>query len=309
MTSWKQQAAALAATGAISWRQIAKVLGVPKSSISDFLRQHGDKPVVKKTKDEGTTHLLIPDSQVKPGVSLDYLEWIGKYIVRKRPDVVVHIGDFADMESLSTYDKGKRSAEGKRLQADIDVAKEGMKILLKPLRALQKAQMEAEEEIYTPRLVLTLGNHEDRLTRYVNDNPELHGTVGTHSLGYENDGWEVVPFLKPIEIDGVAYCHYFPNVMTGKPLGGSAAAMLKTIGTSFTMGHRQTLDVATRFLPHSGQQQWGLIAGAAYTHDEEYKGPQGNHHWRGIVLKHNVCEGSYDPLFISLDWLEKEYGQ
>jgi hypothetical protein len=35
---------------------------------------------------------------------------------------------------------------------------------------------------------------------------------------------------------------------------------------------------------------------------------QGNKHWRGIVVKHNVRNGSYDPLFISLGWLEKEYG-
>ena len=96
--------------------------------------------------------------------------------------------------------------------------------------------------------------------------------------------------------------------MTGKPLAGTAANMLKTIGESFTMGHRQVLDVSTRFLPASGQQQWGLICGGCYMHQEDYKGVQGNKHFRGIVLKHNVHNGSYDPLFVSLDWLEKEYG-
>jgi hypothetical protein len=96
--------------------------------------------------------------------------------------------------------------------------------------------------------------------------------------------------------------------MTGRALTGTAQNMLKTIGESFTMGHRQTLDVATRFLPASGKQQWGMVVGAGYVHEEHYKGKQGNHHWKGIVVKHNVKDGSYDPLFISMSWLESEYG-
>lgn len=309
MKEWQVNALALSKTGVLSWRGIAKALQIPKSTLSDFLRRHKAQAEHEKgSKEDGTTHLYIPDSQVRDGVSLEFLTWIGKYIVRKRPDVIIHAGDFADMECLSTYDKGKRTAEGKRVEKDIEAAVKGMTMLLKPLRDLQTAQREAGEPVYEPRMVITLGNHEDRINRHVNVNPELHGFLSIKDLRYEEFGWEVVPFLTPIVIDGISYCHYFPNVMTGKPLGGAAAGMLKTIGTSFTQGHRQTLDVTTRFLPTDGQQQWGIIAGACYSHDEDYKGVQGNRHWRGIILKHNVDSGSYDPLFVGLDWLEKEYG-
>ena len=309
---WQAQALALEKTGTMSWRDIANMLDMPKSTISDYLRKY---TAVKKESEADVvdfienTHLVIPDSQVRPGVSLEYLRWIGEYIVRKQPEVIIHLGDFADMESLSSYDKGKRSAEGKRVQADIDVAILGMDTLLDPLWKFQWGQEQRGEKVYRPRMVLTLGNHEDRITRHVNANPELHGFLDISSLKYEEFGWEVYPFLTPVIIHGVCYCHYFPNVMTGKALSGSAMNMLKTIGRSFTMGHRQTLDVTTRFLPSDGKQQWGLIAGAAYAHEEDYKGVQGNHHWRGIIVKHNVKNGSYDPLFISLDWLEKEYGK
>lgn len=310
---WKTNATALAGAGAMSWREIARVLGVAKSSVSDYLRANVQvveepKQETEIVKAEGTTHLYIPDSQIRPGVSLEFLEWIGKYIVRKQPDVIIHAGDFADMESCSSYDKGKRSAEGKRVQADINISIEGMEKLLVPLREYQALQRWRGEKVYEPRMVITLGNHEARLTRHIDAHPELHGFLGIEDLKYKEFGWEVVPFLTPIVIDGVSYCHYFPNVMTGKPLSGSVANMLKTIGTSFTQGHRQTLDVATRFLPTTGQQQWGIVAGACYEHDESYKGVQGNHHWRGIIVKHNVEGGSYDPLFISLDWLRGEYG-
>jgi hypothetical protein len=301
----------------MSRREIAEFLGVKRSTCLDYLRayykalsEQDDSPqvLVTTTEQPSKTHLVIPDTQVRPGISLDYLRWIGEYIVRKRPDVVVHIGDHADMPSLSAWDKGKSTAEGKRVTEDIQWSIAGMEALLTPLWNLQEQQAEAGEAMYNPRLVLTLGNHEERINRHVDANAELQGFLSIADLKYEEMGWEVVPFLTPINIDGISYCHYFPNVMTGKPLSGTAQNMLKTIGESFTMGHRQTLDVTTRFLPSSGKQQWGMICGASYTHEEHYKGVQGNKHWRGIVLKHNVRDGSYDPLFVSMQWLKEEYG-
>lgn len=266
------------------------------------------KIVTDPTKQEGT-HLFIPDTQCKAGISLDYLRWVGEYIIRKKPDVIIHAGDHADMESLSSYDKGKKSAEGKRVQRDINAAIEGMEALLEPLYNLQQSELERYGEIkYKPRLLITLGNHEDRINRYVESTPELEGFLSIDNLKYTEFGFEVIPFLTPIEVGGIFYCHYFQNVMTGKPLSGTAANMLKVLGKSFTAGHRQQLDIATRYLQADGTQQYGLIAGACYKHEEGYKGVQGNHHWRGIVVKHRVKDGSYDPLFVSLDWLEQEYG-
>ena len=74
-------------------------------------------------------HLIIPDTQVKPGVDLNYLAWVGKYIVEKKPDVVVQIGDFADMPSLSSYDTGKKSFEGRRYKDDIELTEQQKTIL------------------------------------------------------------------------------------------------------------------------------------------------------------------------------------
>ena len=106
-------------------------------------------------------------------------------------------------------------------------------------------------------------------------------------------------------LDGVAYAHFFYNPMTGKPFGGNVESRLKTIGHTFTMGHQQTLMYGLRFV--AGKSQHGLIAGSCYLHDEDYKGPQGNSHWRGIIVKHEVRDGSYDPMFVSLDYLCRRY--
>ena len=42
-------------------------------------------------------------------------------------------------------------------------------------------------------------------------------------------------------------------------------------------------------------------------HDESYKGPQGNDHWRGVVVKNEVVDGEYDIMKISLDYLLRKY--
>lgn len=260
----------------------------------------------KKCK-PNVTHLMIPDTQVKDGIDMSYLAWIGQYIVDKRPEVIVHIGDHADMPSLSSYDKGKKSAEGKTVHKDIAASIEGMRILLQPLADLQAKQKLNKKKVYKPKMVITLGNHEERIMRHVNSNPELHEWLSYDNLKYKEMGWEVYDYLQPVIINGVTYCHFMANPMTGKPYGGAALNILSKVGESFCMGHKQTLDVATRFLPASGKQQWAIIAGACYLHDEAYKGYQGNHHWRGIVVKHNVKDGSFNPMFVSLDYLRERY--
>ncbi len=56
--------------------------------------------------------LVIGDTQVKPGETQEHIEHIGEYIVDKRPDVIVCIGDWFDFPSLSSYDKGKNLLRG-----------------------------------------------------------------------------------------------------------------------------------------------------------------------------------------------------
>jgi hypothetical protein len=253
-----------------------------------------------------TKHLFIPDVQAKEGVPMEHLEWIGKFIVDKKPDVIVNIGDFADMPSLSSYDKGKKSFEGRRYKKDIAAACEAMNKLLGPLRAYNDKAKANHKARYKPRMVLTLGNHEERILRACEASPELDGVIGYHDLPY--DDWEVYDFLEPAFVDGVCYTHYMSNPMSGRPYGGQAATVLKNVGHSFVVGHAQKLEVATRHLV-TGQQQWGIVAGACYLHDEGYKGPQGNQHWRGVIMLHRVNNGSFDPMFISLDYLKERYSE
>jgi len=255
-----------------------------------------------------TEHIIIPDTQAKANVPTDHLAWIGQYIVDEfhgKAVKIIHLGDHADMPSLSMYDKGKKRMEGRRYQQDIEAANDAWAVLNAAFVEYNKVQKRTRHALWQPERHILLGNHEDRINRAVNMDAQLEGVISTDQLNYATTGWKVKPFLDVLWLDGVAYSHYFYNPMTGKPLGGNVEARLKSIGHTFTMGHQQTLAYGLRFV--AGKSQHGLVAGSCYLHDEDYKGPQGNAHWRGIIVKHEVKDGSYDPMFVSLNYLCNRY--
>lgn len=242
------------------------------------------------------THLIIPDCQVHADVPTQHLEWVGKYIAAKRPDVIVCIGDFADMPSLCSYNKGKKIAEGQRYVKDIEAAREAMGLLVSQWRNVPG---------YRPRMVLTLGNHEDRITRVAEDNAMLDGAVSVHDLAYESFGWEVFPYLQVVKIDGVEYAHYFKGLgAKGFPVL-SAKALLSARGGSAIMGHTQHTDVSF----HPKTQQIGIFCGTCYLHNEKYLGEQGNVQRRQILMLHEVKDGCFDPMFVSLEYLRRRYAR
>lgn len=249
--------------------------------------------------------LFLPDNQVKPGDDLTFLRQIGHYILHKKPDVVVHAGDFADMESLSSYDKGKKAFEGRRYKADIAAAHAGMEALLGPLNEYNEQQKRNKKAPYKPRLVLTLGNHEERILRTIQNEPLLDGTIGLEDLKYKEFGWEVHDFLEVVVIEGVAFSHYFGTGTMGRP-ASSAQAMLNKKLMSTVAGHQQGRQSAS-VVRADGKRMTAIIAGSCYEHLEGYLGPQGNRHWHGLVMLHNVKDGEFDECFIPLHYIKQRY--
>lgn len=254
-----------------------------------------------------TTHAVIPDCQVKPGHSTDYLERIGMFLAEKKPDVIVQIGDFADLPSLSSYDVGKKSFEGRRYKDDIKATHEALERLTRPIDAESKRLQRNRKTRWVPRRILTLGNHENRLNRVTEDDPKLDGTIGISDLGYEGYGFEVHPFLSPVFVDGVAYAHYFTSGVMGRPVGNARLLVVKKL-MSCVMGHQQHWDIH-RSVRADGKACIGLISGSCYEHDEDYLGPQGNNYDRGFWMLHEVEDGDFQPMFVSLKYLEKRYGK
>jgi hypothetical protein len=246
---------------------------------------------------------VIPDTQVKPGVDTKYLENIGKYILEKKPDVIVHMGDHWDMPSLSSYDVGKKAFEGRRYKHDIEAGNLGMAALLKPLTEFNERAKANHKPRYSPRKVFLMGNHENRINRAVNSDPKLEGTIGVNDLNLQ--GWETYDFLEVALIGGIAFSHYFVTGVAGRP-ASTANAQLNKKHMSCIAGHQQGMQIATAERA-DGQRLTSIIAGSCYEHDEDYLGHQGNKHWRGFLMLHEVQDGQFDLMPLSLNYINQKY--
>jgi hypothetical protein len=207
------------------------------------------------------------------------------------------------MSSLSSYDIGKKSFEGKRYVKDIEAATTGMALLLQPLVDFNNKAKKNKEKQYKPRMVLTLGNHEQRIERAIENDPKLEGLISYDDLPYKD--WEVYLYLTPVVIDGIAYCHYFPSGVMGRPTA-SAALLVSKMHMSCVAGHQQGKQIAYGKRP-DGSSITCIIAGSCYEHDENYLDIQTNNHWRGIIMLHEINDGSCDEMFVSLKYLKEKY--
>lgn len=240
-------------------------------------------------------HYVIPDTQIVPGRSLEFIRWIGAHIAEVCPDVVIHLGDHWDMPSLSSYDKGKRSSENRRYYRDIEAGNAAMAMLAEYIpRKTQK--------------VFCIGNHEQRIARYVNDHAELEGSLGLSNLLLR--GWHVRPFLVPIVVDGIAYCHFFPRSSDGRVMQNKNGARNARIQAqrefrSCTAGHQQGFDYHEHYTDSRVIQS--MIVGSAYPYKMGYLTDQGQNHFRGVVVKRVYAKGYYDFSRYSLGYLRNLY--
>lgn len=249
------------------------------------------------------THLVIPDVHATPGVSNRRAEWLGKLINDIKPDVVINLGDTADMPSLCSYDRGKKTFQGRTYKADIDVHNDFQERLWSTVRATKKR---------LPLRVTLIGNHEQRIDRAIEVQPELEGVISYDDLCLDRWYDHVVHYNGStpgtIDLDGITYAHYVVSGVAGRPIGGEhgAYSLISKKFASTTVGHSHVLDFCTR-TSVNGSRLLGLVAGCYQEHSPAFAGESAHNWWRGVIVKRNVEEGAYDPQFISIEALQKEY--
>jgi len=207
------------------------------------------------------------------------------------------------MPSLSGYDKGKKSFQGRTYQADIHAHQDFQARLWDTVRAAKKR---------LPRSIYLVGNHEERIRKAINVQPELEGAIGLHDLELEHWYDTVVPYdgNTPgiITVDGISYAHYFTSGVMGKAIGGAnpARALLKAQHTSCTSGHLHLADWAVETSAH-GKKIMGMFCGVFQDYRSDWAGGSNDLWWRGVIVKRDVHDGCYDPEFISIERLKREY--
>lgn len=231
--------------------------------------------------------------------------WAGQAAVDYKPDVISLIGDLADMPSLSGHEKpGSKQTIGRNIKADFDAVNEGFEVFYAPIRKEIARLRKGHRTRWEPECHYFLGNHENRISNALDAQPQLEGLFGLDSI--LTPGFQVHPFLKIEEIDGIKYCHYFPNPFSGKPIGGTIVSRLNNIGSSFVQGHQQGFLYASKQYPDHVKH--GLVCGKFYVEDEHYRPPDVQRtEWSGIVVLNDVQNGSYDLMPLSMNYLRRKY--
>ena len=243
--------------------------------------------------------LAIGDLHVSPKLSNDRLTWLGRLSRDRQPKHIIQIGDWASLDSLSAHEKpGTMGYSRKPSFKDEDLP-----CFIESLKLFDAGY---KTKGYSPIKHVTLGNHEWRLERYENENPETGG-IFTHMFysQFEKYGWGYSPYGASHFIEGVEFTHA-PFGIMGKPQSITELARVAVHDTVWGHTHvKQEIRV-----PKRGHDVTLINLGCAL--------PQGHVE---AYAKHSLTGWSYgvyilsisngrilDSEFISMKTLEKMYG-
>jgi hypothetical protein len=194
---------------------------------------------------------------------------------------------------------------GANYAKDLRAGNDGMACFMHPITEYQNRRRSNKKKVWQPDLHFCYGNHEDRRRRLLEQEPYLIGSLPDFRL--DEYGWKTHPFLTPVQIAGVNFCHYAQGGAMGRPI--SRAHLIATKKhESWVVGHQQVLDIYLS--PHvktDGSRVQCIIAGAFYDHTESYLKSQGNQHWRGALMLHEVSNGTFDLMTLSLNYLKENW--
>lgn len=234
--------------------------------------------------------LVIGDLHAHPDYDLKRCEVAGQYAAELQPDVIVSIGDWSDVCGLNTHGS-KLELEGRRLREDVQVTQESLAAFMKPLYRRKRK---------LPRRVITLGNHENRFMRWLDENPRFEGLIGVSDLGFDKFGFEVVPYKRKINIAGFNFVHNLGSMTPSAARIDSPSNGVKAVGVSTVVGHTHVqkhilhpyedrkihgIDVGCFIHPDMGRlENWSC--------DTEYK------YWRGLCVLENASQGDADVRWV-----------
>lgn len=259
----------------------------------------------------GKKILVIPDAHAHPDVAQDRFHALGQFIVDKKPDEIVSIGDWADMSSLCFYDKGTIRAEGQRYTRDIDSANEAIDIVMGYVNAERQRLRKNKAKQWNPNFSITLGNHENRINTVQTKDASLAGCISTDDIKFAEAGWEVVPFLTPHIIERIAFQHYLVSGVMGKAVSGvnHARTLVAKAYMSCVVGHSHMFDWWEDARADHGKI-FGCVVGCYEDldlHIPDFAKSSAHHWWSGLVMLHDAKDGYAEHARYSLDYLYRKY--
>jgi hypothetical protein len=245
---------------------------------------------------------VIGDTQHHAGVPKNPLKVYAWDIINSDPlpSHIVHLGDHWDFPSLSSYDMGKHSFDNENYTQDCYSGNHAMKEFWEVI-----AIGFNRHPNWNPQFIILEGNHENRRHKAMNTAPRQYLQLfDLVKPDYKN--WHVVqPFLKPYTINDIDFVHYQANEFKATAIGTSKLALSRK-HRSFVAGHKQVFDYAESLC--GDRRIIGIIMGSSYYHEEGYRGPQNQNHFRGVMYMRNCLYGEHEHEVRYLKTLDKKYG-
>ena len=123
---------------------------------------------------KGIRIVAIGDLHAHPDYSNERFKVLGQFCAEEQPDVIVQIGDWSDMTSFNTHGS-KLEHEGTRWKHDVEVTQDSLNEFAKPILKRKRK---------LPHRIITLGNHEHRINRWLQEYPKAVGHVSIEMLGF-----------------------------------------------------------------------------------------------------------------------------
>ena len=253
------------------------------------------------------TAVVFSCSHSDPQTSNERFSWLGKFLYDIKPDYVIDLGDGADLRSLNSYDTRKPEAiVSQSYEADIDVYNDSQERLRHYFRLHKRKK---------PKWYGFEGNHEHRITTAIEHDPRLEGIKYGISFNHLNtekwfDEYHKYECNAPKihNYDGVDYAHYIGAGNFGRAISGThhAYGLIQNRYRSCTVGHSHKRDVY--FKDGVGKRgAIGLVAGCYKGAKESWAGQANMDWWKGVIVKRQIEDGYYEPEFVSINTLKKEY--
>jgi len=187
MSPYKNEIEKLADQTLLDNKEICKVVGCSIKTVFKYAGSYADRCKAKAKKSEDDFEIqrtvLLPDIHY-PHIDNKVLDSVNQFLFDYDPHEIVYMGDQLTLDCISFWNKKRPLLkEGQRLKKDYE--------------AFNNNILKIHENITAPdtRRVFIIGNHENRVQTYIEENPEVEGLIGVdENLKLTERGYKVIGF-------------------------------------------------------------------------------------------------------------------
>ena len=243
--------------------------------------------------------VAIGDCHATPGYDNKRFEAMGEFAAEELSGVddayIVQIGDWSDCVAFNEHGT-KLEMETVRWEEDKEVTLDSLDRFMDPFYRRKKK---------LPTRTIILGNHENRVTRWIEQNPRFQGAFNVNQLGFERFGFQVVPYMRTMLLGGIHFVHHLGSSNGTAAKISSPTNGIKSVGVTTVVGHTHTAG----WFPvnYKDRKIHGLDLGCAIHKDmgyqENWSCPTAHKYDRCIWVFDNVKNGDFDFRMVRLESL------